>query len=154
MDNIRIIDETKLKEAIDLIFDVSIKEDTSETYSKDPIKGKQIFTEMFEESFYNNEQVLYGYFKENILCGVIGVEDNNFITVMYVDEKCQNMGIGKSLLEYVKNICQEKSIPIIEGSAVKKSVDILKNMGFKITDEEEVYDKYIPMYLEINKKIK
>ena len=150
--DIKIIKDELIDEAAELIFDTTIAQKVSSTYVKDPIKGKKLFKEMFKESFFSEEFLMYGLFVNEELLGVIGVEENYYISMFYTKNGHQHQGIGKILMGKVIEDCINKGIDELEVCAFVNSIEAYRNMGFEYRESvSDILSKeYIPMVLHIN----
>lgn len=75
---------------------------------------------------------IYVYEEKEIL-GFIGL-DGTYIAGIFVESKFQSQGIGKKLLDYVKNINSELSLSVYVKN--EKAVDFYKREDFKIKEEK------------------
>ena len=87
------------------------------------------------------------------IVGVIEISDNKHISLLFVDEKFQNMGISKKLIEksiqrILKNDASLKKISV---NSSPYALEIYKKLGFEETDEKKTKNGiiYIPMEKEI-----
>ena len=78
------------------------------------------------------------YCGEGKIKGFISIIDINFIGALFVHTKSQGRGIGKSLLEYVKNKYENIELAVYKDN--KKAVEFYKKQGFKIIKEQENED--------------
>ena len=78
------------------------------------------------------------YCDEGKINGFISIIDSNFIGALFVHTKSQGRGIGKSLLEYVKNKYENIELAVYKDN--KKAVEFYKKDGFKIIKEQENED--------------
>ncbi|MBI6039088.1 N-acetyltransferase [Clostridium perfringens] len=78
------------------------------------------------------------YYDEEKIKGFISVIDSNFIGALFVHTKNQGSGIGKSLVEYVKNKYENIELAVYKDN--KKAVEFYKKEGFKIIKEQENED--------------
>lgn len=131
MITIKKITKKELKETIDLIYNTTIMCKTSSYYVNNNIELKNEFVESTEYSFKNKEIEFFGSFNEEKLIGVIGIEDGNYITRLYVDYKYQKLGIGKSLFYYIINNCKTNNFENIECCAVNTALEFYYKLGFK-----------------------
>ena len=75
---------------------------------------------------------VYVYEKDETVCGFIGVEDT-YIAGMFVDETYRSGGIGKQLLDYVKNLKPELSLNVYQKN--ERAIDFYKREQFVIKAE-------------------
>ena len=149
---IQLISLEQLPSTIDFVFESILKSGTSQTYMRDPIQGKQFFKEMTLESVQDNELVLYGYFKGNILLGVIGIENANYITFLYVKEEAQKTGIGTSLLQYVEQLCLSQNEQQLVASVHKNAILFYQKFGFVFDDNPNNQQESYRMHCDCKRK--
>ena len=65
--------------------------------------------------------------------GFISVINNDFIGALFVEKNCQGQGIGKSLIDYAKNLYDNLSLAVYKEN--EKALEFYKKMGFKIISE-------------------
>ena len=65
--------------------------------------------------------------------GFISVINNNFIGALFVEKNYQGQGIGKSLIDYAKNLYDNLSLAVYKEN--EKALEFYKKMGFKIISE-------------------
>ena len=65
--------------------------------------------------------------------GFISVINNDFIGALFVEKNYQSQGIGKSLIDYAKNLYDNLSLAVYKEN--EKALEFYKNMGFKIISE-------------------
>ena len=65
--------------------------------------------------------------------GFISVINNNFIGALFVEKNYQSQGIGKSLIDYAKNLYDNLSLAVYKEN--EKALEFYKKMGFKIISE-------------------
>lgn len=135
-----------LNETVDLIYNTSIDAGTSHIIKNDQ-KSKKLFKSIFKESF--NDMELFGYFDESKLLGVIGIEDNSYIPVLYVLKEYQDLNIGTKLIDYVKEYVQNKT-DFIEICAYYKAIPFYEKNGFKINGD--IVDDKVMMICHMKEK--
>ena len=77
--------------------------------------------------------------------GFISIINDGFIGALFVDTKSQGSGIGKSLIEYIKNRYENIKLAVYKDN--KKAVEFYKKHGFKIIKEQENEDSGYLEYL-------
>ena len=65
--------------------------------------------------------------------GFISIINNDFIGALFVEKNYQSQGIGKSLIDYVKNLYDNLSLAVYKEN--EKALEFYKKMGFKIISE-------------------
>lgn len=125
------INYDNINDVIDVIYDTTIEFNTSKEI-KNTINSKKMFSDFFKESFDDME--IFGYFVNNKLVGVIGIEDNNYIPILYILKEYQNFNIGSDLINYVVRYLENKT-NFIDVCAISSTVDFYKKNGFVINGE-------------------
>lgn len=82
--------------------------------------------EMVKVMMYNAE--IYVYENNNIISGFIGLIDN-YIAGVFVDSNFRSQGIGKALIDYVKNIKNKITLNVYDKNS--RAIDFYKREGFK-----------------------
>ena len=65
--------------------------------------------------------------------GFISIINNDFIGALFVEKNYQSQGIGKSLIDYAKNLYDILSLAVYKEN--EKALEFYKKMGFKIISE-------------------
>ena len=65
--------------------------------------------------------------------GFISIINNDFIGALFVEKNYQWQGIGKSLIDYAKNLYDNLSLAVYKEN--EKALEFYKKMGFKIISE-------------------
>ena len=65
--------------------------------------------------------------------GFISIINNDFIGALFVEKNYQSQGIGKSLIDYAKNLYDNSSLAVYKEN--EKALEFYKKMGFKIISE-------------------
>lgn len=65
--------------------------------------------------------------------GFISIINNDFIGALFVEKNYQGQGIGKSLIDYAKNLYDNLSLAVYKEN--EKALEFYKKMGFKIISE-------------------
>lgn len=125
------INYDNINDVIDVIYDTTIEFNTSKEI-KNTINSKKMFSDFFKESFDDME--MFGYFVNNKLVGVIGIEDNNYIPILYILKEYQKFNIGSDLINYVVRYLENKT-NFIDVCAISSTVDFYKKNGFVINGE-------------------
>ena len=76
---------------------------------------------------------VFVYEKDGIIRGFIGITDG-YIAGIFVDRKCRSCGIGKHLLEYVKQTHSTLSLGVYQKN--KRAFSFYLREGFSILSEE------------------
>lgn len=75
---------------------------------------------------------VYIYEENNEILGFVGLVDN-YIAGIFVDSNYRNKGIGKELLDYIKNLKSELSLDVYEKN--KKAYNFYIKNGFIIEEK-------------------
>lgn len=90
---------------------------------------------------------VYVYEADGNILGFAGVSEN-YIAGIFVDGNYRSQGIGKKLLDYLKEVYTELTLQVYEKNS--RAVDFYKREGFEIeaegiddfTNEKELYMKW------------
>ena len=136
---IRRLKEDELGKALALVWDV-FQKDVAPSYTKE---GVQEFLKFID---YNNMKTLYtkgelifwGAFEEE-LTGTVAVRRDGHISLFFVKDEYQGMGIGKALFQMMYNYCvEELKAKKITVNAAPSSVTKYIHMGMRQVGIEEV----------------
>lgn len=115
---------------------------------EDTIEGRKNFIGKYVEGAKTKEQFesgfekYYGYFDESML-GIISINNEGYIKFLFVDEKCQGLGIGKKLLDYVTKVAIENNIDQISLDSSVNGVKFYEKQGFVRVSEAIKIDDII-----------
>lgn len=93
----------------------------------------------------------YGWVEDNILVGVMGVQsvkDTTLIRHSYVLTKYQRRGIGRKLLEHLKNLVKTPEILVGTWQNATWAIHFYEKHGFKLVSHREK-DKLLRKYWNI-----
>ncbi len=117
-------------------------------------EGKIEFYRFIENDETLNKLDIFGYYIEDVLIGVIGVDkESSHISIFFVAKMFQRHSFGKKLLETVVDSLTSEVITV---HSSPNAVNAYKYMGFKATDKmlENNGIKYVPMELKVKRNIK
>lgn len=117
-------------------------------------EGKLEFYRFIENDEVLNKLEIFGYYIEDVLVGVIGVDkESKHISLFFVAKMFQRHSFGKKLLETVLESFDFDELSV---HSAPNSVNAYKYMGFKATDKvlENNGIKYVPMELKISRQTK
>ncbi len=146
---IRCITDDEWPEAMGLAWHVFLIFEAAD-YSEEGVRNfyrfvtDRILYRMFKAGQYQ----LFGYFAEEKLVGIISLRNTNHISLLFVEEHHQNMGIARSLLQYVNNyLLTELAVQEVSVDSSPYAVDFYHRMGFVDTDREITKNgiRYTPM---------
>lgn len=146
MKEIKKVSLEEIDSVIDLIYETTILFNTSDVLKNDS-NSKKIFSSIFKESF--NDMEIFGYYKDDKIVGVIGIEDNNYIPILYVKKEYQNSHIGTLLLNYIIDYVKNKT-DILEVCATKNALNFYLHNGFFRYNEND--EDKIMMHYNYSKK--
>ncbi|MHC6203688.1 GNAT family N-acetyltransferase [Breznakiellaceae bacterium SP9] len=103
---------------------------------------------------YNNDEnkILFGYFLNKKLIGVIGIEENDIIKILYFGfhKNYRNKGYGTKLMDYIKNKYSDKKLYLTTDD---DAIGFYKKYGYKAIEyyEEKNGEKNKRYKCEYNK---
>ena len=115
-------------------------------------EGRLEFYRFIENDEKLNNLEIFGYYIEDILIGVIGVDkEDSHISLFFVSKAFQRHSFGKKLLQ---TILDKFDFDMLTVHASPNAVNAYKYMGFKKTDDviESNGIKYVPMEMKVIKK--
>lgn len=80
---------------------------------------------------------IYIYEQDNIIKGFVGMTDN-YMAGIFVDKNFRSMGIGKMLIDYIKEIYPSFYLNVYKEN--RRAVDFYKREGLNIISEETDID--------------
>ena len=117
-------------------------------------EGRLEFFRFVENDEKLNSLDIFGYYIEDRLIGIIGLDkENQHISLFFVAKDMQRHSFGKKLLEVAIENFDGDSLTV---HSSPNAVNAYKYMGFVKTDDviETNGIKYVPMELKINRKSK
>lgn len=136
-----------LKTLVKETFDEFIAPDYSE-------EGRLEFYRFVENDEKLNNLEIFGYYIEDKLIGVIGVDkENKHISLFFVSKDFQRHSFGKKLLQ---TVLEKFDFDVLSVHASPNAVNAYKYMGFTKTDDVIELNgiKYVPMETKIKQKPK
>ena len=108
---------------------------------KSTIKAHYFISKEYWQNSYNTVKNVYipmsdtfVYEDKEGVKGFISIINNEFIGALFVDVDFQGNGIGKSLINYVKDKYNKLTLAVYKEN--KSAVRFYTNIGFKIVDEQ------------------
>lgn len=117
-------------------------------------EGRLEFYRFVENDEKLNNLEIFGYYIEDKLIGVIGVDkENKHISLFFVSKDFQRHSFGKKLLQ---TILEKFDFDVLSVHASPNAVNAYKYMGFTKTDDVIELNgiKYVPMEMKIKQKPK
>ncbi|URN82829.1 GNAT family N-acetyltransferase [Acetobacterium wieringae] len=155
---IKKIDNTDLEVAVNLANQV-FHEFIAEGYSEE---GRQTFTnyldfklEEMTEDLESGHKILWGFYEEGRIVGVIGTRDELHISLMFVDKDYHHRGIARALFDTVlaELKSQHPGDPfVLTVNSSPYAVAVYHRFGFvDIAGEQENNGiRFVPMKMTIN----
>ncbi|KAJ53036.1 putative acetyltransferase [Clostridium tetanomorphum] len=76
----------------------------------------------------------YVYLEESDIKGFISVINGEYIGALFIDVSCQGKGIGRKLIDYVRNIYNKLSLSVYKDN--ENAVNFYKKIGFQVKCEK------------------
>lgn len=124
----------------------------AEDYSREGVQSFQDFItdpvlyKMFKMGYYQ----IFGAFYGHKLVGMISLRDRTHISLLFVDERYHYQGIGRALMDYLKNyLVTELGEYKVTVNASPYGTGFYHRLGFHDTDVELIKEgiRYTPMIL-------
>lgn len=139
---IRKLMNSELKPALELIR-VVFEQFEAPDYSEQGVAAFRDFislnniVEQFEKGAIN----FWGYFKAEVLVGVIATRRINHICILFVKKEFHRQGIAKLLFQEVEANCLgQKDVSEITVNSSPYAVEIYRHLGFEATAMEQTID--------------
>lgn len=90
------------------------------------------------ESFIQSDNDFFGYISKQELAGIIEIKhEKNFIHIhsLVVDPKFFRQGIGKSLMDFILNLFEDKNFMVETGVENKPAIELYKKFDFIEVDQ-------------------
>lgn len=120
------------KEAADLVWKTFLKFEAPD-YSEEGVANFYDFLydgEIYDDFVNGDYQVIVAVWKGKIV-GVSSFRNKNHLSLLFVDERYQRMGIGSALLQYTCDyIKNEEGLNFMTLTAAPAAVDFYKKLGF------------------------
>ncbi len=152
--SIRTLERTEWEPAIELAWNTFLQFEAP-GYSK---KGIQSFRDFIEDPrlkrmFLDGKYPAYGAFDHDQLAGMLGVRNENHISLLFVQEQYHNNGIGRMLLNYAFQQAEAFGIGEFTVNAAPYAIGFYHRIGFEDINGEVVADgiRFTPMKIVLQK---
>lgn len=149
-DEIRIRDASyeDWKPAMNLAFKVFMKFEAP-VYSQEGIQNFYNFVtdERLEIMFHEGLYILKVAECDGRIVGVISTRSRSHISLLFVDAQYHKQGIGRRLMEAMKQYSMDEKLDRLTVNAAPYAVEFYHKQGFTDTDTEQLQDgiRYTPM---------
>lgn len=93
--------------------------------------------------------IIFGFYLIDELIGIIAIRNRKHISLLFVDEAYQHIGVGRILVNYSRAYCQKNSIiRCLSVNSSMYAIEFYKRLGFSIKNNiirEKNGIKYIVM---------
>lgn len=151
---IRALDRAEWGPAIELAWNTFLEFEAPE-YSK---KGIQSFRDFIEDPrlkrlFLDGKYPAFGAFDNGKLVGMLGIRNENHVSLLFVQNKYHMHGIGRELLQYAFRQARVFGIDSFTVNAAPYATGFYHKMGFEDVSEEVVADgiRFTPMKITLLK---
>jgi len=125
---IRKLDKTEIDNIMKIWYEANIEVHSFVDYKH----WKDIFDRV--RSKLENKENIYVYREDDIIKGFICMDEENYISELYVDKEYRSCGIGSILINYLKENNYELSLHVFKKN--EKAVKFYLRQGFNIVNEE------------------
>ena len=141
--------EDDYEEAMELVWEVFSRFNAPE-YSDEGVRNFRLFLDdmTLRKMFRTGDYRIFVFTVGDRIEGVISLRNKNHISLLFVDEKYQNKGVGSRLLKYLCRYCREwEDQEYITVNSSPYAVDFYHKYGFSDTDNVRFSDgiSYTPM---------
>lgn len=150
---VRKIFKTEWEEAMRVAWDTFILFEAPE-YSEEGVKNFKNFVKdpILKQMFLEGKYITMAAFYNGLMVGVVGVRNENHISLLFVDSEFHHRGIATKLIEKAKKCIKEeyhKNFMTVNSSPY--AVGFYHKVGFYDTDNELTTDgiRYTPMRMNI-----
>lgn len=144
--------EQDLRKAVDLVKSVFIEFEAPYFSQKGIVEFEKFISySKILDKFLINELILWGYFIDDKLVGVIALRNKNHISLLFVDKKYHRQKIATKLFFVVEQLCKKSNEKYISVNSSPYALYFYKYLGFIPTEEEKEVNgiRFIPMIYEI-----
>lgn len=95
--------------------------------------------------------LMWGAFENERLIGIIALENQNHVALLFVDPQYHRQGVATQLFHLVMAYCIQKAVKQITVNSAPYAVSIYQRLGFIAQDSEQVKNgiRFIPMQYNI-----
>lgn len=146
---IRKLTQLEIKPALELIW-VVFEQFEAPDYSEQGVASFKEFIsyDNIATQFDSGAICFWGYFKDDILVGVIATRGINHICILFVKQEFHRQGIARFLFQEVKTICMgQKDVTEITVNSSPYAIEAYRRLGFEETTMEQTIDgiRFTPM---------
>lgn len=130
---IRRLREEELAHALKLVWEV-FEEEIKPSYTEEGVQEFLGFInyDFMKSAYDNHEMIFWGAFTEEEMIGTVAVRKDGHISLFFVKNAYQGMGIGKALFQMMYNYCvEELKVKKITVNAAPQSVAKYIHMGLR-----------------------
>ena len=145
---IRTLERSEWEPAINLAWNTFLRFEAPE-YSK---KGIQSFRDFIEDPrlkrmFLDGKYPAYGAFDKGALVGMLGIRNENHVSLLFVEEEYHKNGIGRMLLQHAFRQARIFGVTEFTVNAAPYAIGFYHKMGFEDINGEVVADgiRFTPM---------
>ncbi|NLG04090.1 MAG: GNAT family N-acetyltransferase [Clostridia bacterium] len=150
---IRSLKATEWKPAMQLVWEIFNQYEAPE-YSNEGIQSFRNFIEdpKLEKMFLSGQYYTFGAFFGDELIGVIGIRNENHVSLLFVKSEYHRQGVGRALLNYAFDYIHDFGIYTFTVNAAPYATDFYHKIGFKDMNKEISTDgiRFTPMKIQLN----
>lgn len=107
--------------------------------------------ERLRSMFYEGIYILHVAVCEGEIVGIISVRSNTHISLLFVEESCHKQGIGRKLIESMKQYAKEHRFDKLTVNSSPYAVEFYHRLGFTDLDDMQSQDGilFTPMILKL-----
>ena len=124
-------------------------------YSQEGVESfyKFIINPLLEDMFIEGSYITCGAYEDDRIVGFGGYRNKNFLSMLFVDENYQNMGIATRLVDVLSKDMIRREQTVMRVNSSPYAIGFYENYGFVAVDERQISVgvEYLPMELDLTR---
>lgn len=149
---IRSLKATEWKSAMQMVWEIFNQYEAPE-YTAEGIQSFRDFIEdpKLEKLFLSGQYYTFGAFSGEKLIGIVGIRNENHVSLLFVKSEYHCQGVGRALLKYAFDYIHDFGIHTFTVNAAPYAVEFYHKIGFKDLNKEVTTDgiRFTPMKIDL-----